>query len=342
MRVLVTGGAGFIGSTFVRTIFRKQPNPEVFVLDALTYAGNLDNLATVQSLPGFRFERADIRDLPIVRGVFERFRPEVVVHFAAESHVDRSILRPARCVSTNVMGTTALLEAAREFPPGVVVHVSTDEVYGTVDKPFFANEHYPLAPSNPYSASKAGSDLLALSYGRTFSIPIIVTRSSNNYGPYQFPEKLIPLMIARALDNSSLPLYGDGQQTRDWLHVDDHCEAIISLIKCGRPGEIYNISGRRHVPNIDVVRMILEYCERPTSLIHHVPDRPAHDRRYAMDSSKLEAETGWSPQVGFEYGLKETVRWYSENLDWVSRVRTGEYHRYYERNYGHRRKISGP
>ena len=340
MRLLVTGGAGFIGSAFVRSAVSSGDGADLLVLDALTYAGNLDNLAPVEQLPGFRFERVDIRDAAPVRRAFESFRPEAVVHFAAESHVDRSILLPSDSISTNVQGTAVLLEAAREFPPRVFVHVSTDEVYGSVDEPGQADESWPLRPSNPYSASKAASDLLALAYAATFSVPVIVTRASNNYGPYQFPEKLIPLMVANALAELPLPVYGDGLQVRDWLHVDDHCRAIDALIAGGRPGQVYNVSGRHALPNVEVIRSILRHCDRPESLVRHVQDRPAHDRRYAMASSKIEAETGWKPRIDFPDGLRETIRWYREHSEWVSRVQTGEYSNYYERNYARRDELA--
>ncbi len=340
MRALVTGGAGFIGSAFVRAALSQEPGAEVLVIDALTYAGNLHNLAPVATLPGFEFQRADIRNAEAVLSAFKSFRPDTVVHFAAESHVDRSILSPADSISTNVQGTAVLLEAAREYPPNLFVHVSTDEVYGSIDEPGFADEASPLLPSNPYSASKAGSDLLVLAYGETFSLPVIVTRASNNYGPYQFPEKLVPLIIANSLGNVPLPIYGDGLQVRDWLHVDDHCRAISSLIECGRPGQIYNVSGQSALPNIEVVRRILRLSDRPESLIEHVPDRPAHDRRYAIATAKIEAETGWMPEVAFDVGLQRTIRWYEEHPDWVARVRNGEYLRYYERNYARRGELA--
>ncbi len=336
MRLLVTGGAGFIGSALVRATLSRSERAEVLVLDALTYAGNLENLAPVAGSAGFRFERADVRDEGAVRGAFRQFRPDVVVHCAAETHVDRSILAPVDAVSTNVHGTATLLEAAREHPPSVLVHVSTDEVYGSIDEPGIAAETAPLHPSSPYSASKAASDLLALAYGATYSLPVIVTRSSNNYGPYQFPEKLVPLMIANSLEERPLPVYGDGLQVRDWLHVDDHCQAIAAVIERGRPGEIYNVAGRAALPNIEVVRRILRHCGRAESLVRHVADRPAHDRRYAIDGRKIEAETGWVPTVGFERGLEETTRWYRQNSGWVARVRSGEYQRYYESNYDRR------
>ena len=336
MRALVTGGAGFIGSAFVRSVLAGDSDSEVLVLDALTYAGNLENLSPVSHLPRFKFRRADIRDADAVRDAFEAFRPDTVVHFAAESHVDRSILAPADSISTNVQGTAVLLEAARGRRPGLFVHVSSDEVYGSIDDPHSADENSAPRPSNPYSASKAGSDLLALAYGETFSLPVIVTRASNNYGPYQFPEKLIPLMIANALENARLPVYGDGLHVRDWLYVDDHCKAIKTLIDQGRPGQVYNISGHSASSNIEVVRRILRLCDRPESLIRHVQDRPAHDRRYAMSTAKIEAETGWSPETTFDTGLRRTIQWYQEHPDWVACVRSREYLQFYERNYVHR------
>jgi dTDP-glucose 4,6-dehydratase len=258
------------------------------------------------------------------------------VHFAAESHVDRSILSPKPVVDTNFLGTFVMLEAARRHETKRFVHVSTDEVYGSIDPPHEADESYPLRPSSPYSASKAGSDLLALSYFTTYKLPVVVTRASNNYGPYQFPEKLIPLMISNALDGKPLPIYGDGLQERDWLHVDDHCRAVAAVLEKGRPGQVYNIGGNRALPNRDVVRMILAATGMPESLMTPVEDRPGHDRRYAITTAKLTRETGWTPQVEFEAGLAETVRWYRENAAWIARVRSGEYRQYYEQNYGRR------
>ena len=337
MRLLVTGGAGFIGSAFARWTLSRGEGTEMLVLDSLTYAGNLENLEPVAKLPGFAFQRGDIRDSRAAREAFQLFQPDVVVHFAAESHVDRSILTPADCVATNIQGTAVLLEAARQCPPRLFVHVSTDEVYGSIDAPAVAHEGSPLRPSSPYSACKAGSDLLALAYAETFMLPVIVTRASNNYGPYQFPEKLIPLMIANALDNVPLPVYGDGMQVRDWLHVEDHCRAITALIEKGRPGEIYNVGGNCPLPNIEVVRRILRHCDRPESLIEHVSDRPAHDRRYAVASEKIQAETEWTPAWRFDEGLRETILWYRANPGWVERVRSGEYLHYYDRNYSRRR-----
>lgn len=337
MKLLITGGAGFIGSAFTRMVLGRREGAEVLVLDLLTYAGNLDNLSPVANHLGFAFTRADIRDAESVGRAFKGFRPDVVVHFAAESHVDRSILSPTDTVSTNIHGTAIMLEAAREFPPRLFVHVSTDEVYGSIEAPQAALESFPLRPSSPYAASKAGSDLLALAYGETFDLPVIVSRASNNYGPYQFPEKLIPLMIANALERVPLPVYGDGLQVRDWLHVDDHCRAIAALIEMGRPGQIYNVGGNRPLANIDVVRRILQLCDRPAKLIEHVPDRPAHDRRYALDSTKIEGDTGWRPTRDFDSGLRDTICWFREHPGWVERVRSGEYQSYYERNYSQRR-----
>jgi len=336
MRALVTGGAGFIGSAFVRLALQTRPEIEVCVLDKLTYAGNLENLEPVAGDPRYRFVRADICDRPAVERVFEEFRPDAVVHFAAESHVDRSILAPDPVFETNLRGTYTLLEAVRERGGVRFLHVSTDEVYGSIEPPAEADEEFPLRPSSPYSASKAGSDLLALSYFKTYGVPVIVTRASNNYGPYQFPEKLIPLMIANALDGDPLPVYGDGLQVRDWLYVDDHCRALLAVLDQGRTGEIYNIGGNCSLPNIEVVKRILAATGKPESLIRHVKDRPGHDRRYALSSAKIAAHTGWRPEVDFETGLARTIRWYQENQGWVRRVRTGEYREYYQRNYGDR------
>jgi dTDP-glucose 4,6-dehydratase len=336
MRLLVTGGAGFIGSAFVRLTAAGADGVEIANLDALTYAGNLENLAPVPPGPAYRFCKADIADASAVDEVFSSFRPDAVVHFAAESHVDRSILSPEPVIRTNLNGTFTLLEAARRHGVSRFVHVSTDEVYGSIDEPFEADENYPLRASSPYSASKAGSDLLALSYHTTYKMNVSVTRASNNYGPYQFPEKLIPLMIANALEGKPLPVYGDGMQIRDWLYVDDHCRAIRAVLDKGRPGEVYNIGGSRALPNIEVVKRILAATGRDESLIRYVTDRPGHDRRYALTSEKLERETGWKPRVEFEQGLADTVRWYRENEAWVANVRSGAYREFYEKNYAGR------
>jgi dTDP-glucose 4,6-dehydratase len=336
MRILVTGGAGFIGSCFVRLLIAERPAVEVLNLDKLTYAGNLDNLASVSANPRYRFVLGDICDAPLVDRLFAEWKPEVVVHFAAESHVDRSIFAPLPVVETNVRGTFTLLESARAHGLERFLHVSTDEVYGSLEPPQEADEAFPLNPSSPYSAAKASSDLLALSYFKTYKLPVIVTRASNNYGPFHFPEKLIPLMISNALEDRPLPVYGDGMQVRDWLFVEDHCRAILTLVERGRDGEIYNIGGNRSLPNLDVVGKILAATGKPQSLIRRVTDRPGHDRRYALSSAKLIHETDWQPRTSFEDGLARTVDWFRSNSEWVSRVKSGEYQTYYARNYEHR------
>jgi dTDP-glucose 4,6-dehydratase len=335
MKILVTGGAGFIGSAFVRMLI-GETGWQVANLDKLTYAGNLENLAPVDGNPRYRFIHADICDERAVESSFGEEKPDAVVHFAAESHVDRSILSPAPVIDTNFRGTFTLLEAARRHGTARFVHVSTDEVYGSLPAPEEATEEFPLNPSSPYSASKAGSDLLARSYYVTYRTPVMITRASNNYGPYQFPEKLIPLMIANALEDRPLPVYGDGQQVRDWLYVDDHCRGILAVLEKGREGEIYNIGGNRSLANLAVVRKLLELSGKPESLIRYVTDRPGHDRRYALSSAKLMRETGWEPRVAFEGGLAQTLAWYRTNPGWVERVRSGEYRAYYESNYGSR------
>jgi dTDP-glucose 4,6-dehydratase len=336
MKLLVTGGAGFIGSAFVRLAIVTRPDMAVVNLDKLTYAGNLDNLREVAGSPRYRFVQADIADAAAVNEIFSTENPDAVVHFAAESHVDRSILSPEPVVRTNMVGTFTLLEAARARKTARFVHVSTDEVYGSIEAPHEADESYPLKTSSPYSASKAGSDLLALSYHTTYKLNLSVTRASNNYGPYQFPEKLIPLMISNALEDKPLPVYGDGQQVRDWLFVDDHCRAIFAVLEKGSAGEVYNIGGNCSLPNIDVIHKILAATGKPASLITTVADRPGHDRRYALTNAKLTRETGWTPAVEFEEGLRKTVAWYRENREWVSRVKSGAYREFYEENYGKR------
>ena len=336
MRLFVTGGAGFIGSAYVRLTLKTTPGAEILNFDALTYAGNLENLTTIAENPRYRFVRGDVCDAKKLDQTISEFRPDTIVHFAAESHVDRSILSPKPVVDTNLIGTFNLLEAARAHGIERFLQISTDEVYGSIDAPAYADEAYPLRPSSPYSASKAGADLLALSYFTTYRLPVMVTRASNNYGPYQFPEKLIPLMIANALEDRSLPIYGDGMQVRDWLHVEDHCRATNAVLEKGRPGEIYNIGGSRALPNLEVVHKILEASGKHKSLIDWVEDRPGHDRRYAITSEKLMKETGWGPEVEFENGLAETMEWYKAHGEWVERVRSGEYQTYYESNYGRR------
>jgi len=290
----------------------------------------------VESNPAYAFRQADICDATAVEAIFAEAKPDAVVHFAAESHVDRSILSPEPVVATNFMGSFQMLEAAKRHGVTRYIHVSTDEVYGSIDEPHDADETWPLVASSPYSSSKAGSDLLALSYFKTFRLPVVVTRASNNYGPYQFPEKLIPLMISNALDGQPLPIYGDGQQVRDWLYVDDHCRAILAVLNKGREGEIYNIGGSRALANLDVVKRILAITGKPESLMVTVKDRPGHDRRYAITSEKVERETGWKAEVEFEQGLESTVRWYEANREWVARVKSGAYRDYYATNYSNR------
>jgi dTDP-glucose 4,6-dehydratase len=327
VKILVTGGAGFIGSAFIRLMIARRPDVEIANLDKLTYAGNLENVAPVAADPRYRFVRGDICDAAEVNTLLEEFPADAIVHFAAESHVDRSILAPGTVFETNLRGTFTLLEAARAHRIARFLHVSTDEVYGSIAEPLAASEESPLCPSSPYSAAKAGSDLLALSYFTTYRLPVVVTRASNNYGPYQFPEKLIPLMITNALDGRKLPVYGDGLNTRDWLYVEDHCRALEAVLERGREGEIYNVGGNRALPNIDIVHKILRATGAPENSIEYVRDRPGHDRRYAIDSSKIRRELGWQPQQDFESGLKLTVQWYLENTAWIERIQSGGYRR---------------
>jgi dTDP-glucose 4,6-dehydratase len=334
-RILVTGGAGFIGSNFVRLLLERGAD-QVVNLDALTYAGNLENLAEVDRDPGYAFVRADIRDAAAVAAAFEAHRPEVVVHFAAESHVDRSVLDATAFVQTNVVGTQVLLDVARAKGVRRFVHVSTDEVYGSLGPTGRFTEDSPLQPNSPYSASKTGSDLLVRAAFHTHGQDVVTTRCSNNYGPYQFPEKLIPLMIANALEGRELPVYGDGRNVRDWIHVRDHCEAIVAVMERGRAGEVYNIGGDSERENLVVVREILRLAGRGEELIRYVKDRPGHDRRYAIDSGRMRDELGWTPRIGFEAGLEQTFRWYVEHREWWERVRSGVYREYYERQYGAR------
>jgi dTDP-glucose 4,6-dehydratase len=336
MRLLVTGGAGFIGSCFIRMAIQDQWSSRTIVFDKLTYAGNLDNLAPVAGHKEFRFVQADICDMDQVEETLSDEHPDAIVHFAAESHVDRSIHSPAPAIQTNFNGTFTLLEAARKFKIPRFLHVSTDEVYGSIGASLEADENFPLRASSPYSASKAASDLLALSYFSTYRLNVTVTRASNNYGPYQFPEKLIPLMISNALEDKPLPVYGDGQQVRDWLYVEDHCRALLAALRSGRAGEIYNIGGNCSLPNLEVVQRILQATGKPTSLIRPVTDRPGHDRRYALKNEKLSVETGWQPRMGFNEGLAKTVAWYVANQEWVARVKSGAYQKFYEQNYAQR------
>jgi dTDP-glucose 4,6-dehydratase len=336
MTILVTGGAGFIGSAFIRTTLAGDPTARIVNLDKLTYAGNLENLTSVASSGRYRFVQGDICDAPLVESLLAGERPDAVVHFAAESHVDRSIHAPTPVFDTNLRGTFTLLEAIRANPVQRFLHVSTDEVYGSIPPPHEADEQYPLVASSPYSAAKAGSDLLVLSYFTTYKLPVLVTRASNNYGPFHFPEKLIPLMITNAFDDLPLPVYGDGRQVRDWLYVEDHCAGLRSVLARGREGEVYNIGGNCSLENIEVVRRILAGTGKPESLIRYVTDRPGHDVRYALSSAKIERETGWSPAMSFDEGLARTIQWYRENRTWAARVKAGEYRNFYALNYGTR------
>lgn len=324
MKRLITGGAGFIGSNFIHYILKKYPNDEVICLDKLTYAGNLPNLEAILNLSNFKFIRGDIADRELVFKVFYEEEPEQVIHFAAESHVDRSILNPDEFLRTNIMGTGVLLDASRKFGVQRFHHVSTDEVYGDLplDRPdLFFTEETPLNPSSPYSSSKAASDMIALAYHRTYGLPVTLSRCSNNYGPFQFPEKLIPLMIYNATNDKSLPVYGDGINVRDWLYVEDHCKAIDLILEKGKIGEVYNIGGHNEKNNIEVVKIILKETGKPESLIQYVKDRPGHDRRYAIDPSKMKRETGWEPETCFDEGIKSTIAWYLSHKEWMEDIK---------------------
>jgi dTDP-glucose 4,6-dehydratase len=336
MNVLVTGGSGFIGSNLVRLVLAERPGWRVVNLDKLTYAGNAENLADLEGDPRYRFVRGDIANGELVADLVRTERVDAVMHLAAESHVDRSILSPAVFIETNVRGTQVLLEAARELAVKRFLHVSTDEVYGSLGPTGLFTEETPLAPSSPYSASKASSDLLALAYAHTFGMNVVVTRCSNNYGPYQFPEKLIPLMIANALEDKPLPVYGDGQNVRDWIQVEDHCRGLLAALERGRAGQVYNFGASSERPNIEIVKAVLRLLGKPESLIQYVKDRPGHDRRYAIDASKARRELGWTPGHRFEEALARTVEWYREHRGWWERIRTGEYLGYYEKQYGGR------
>jgi dTDP-glucose 4,6-dehydratase len=333
--VLITGGAGFIGANFVRLLLEKTQHRAVN-LDALTYAGNLENLAGVDGDPRYAFVKADVTDRAAVEATFGAHRPEIVVHFAAESHVDRSISGAEAFVRTNVLGTQVLLDVARARKVQRFVHVSTDEVYGSLGPTGLFREDTPLQANSPYSASKAGSDLLVRAAFHTHGFPAVTTRCSNNYGPYQFPEKLIPLMIANALEDKKLPVYGDGMNVRDWIYVADHCDGVLTVMEKGREGEVYNLGGDAEMANIDVVKAILREVGKGEELIQFVTDRPGHDRRYAMDTTKARTELGWKPRHGFAEGLRKTVRWYLDNRRWWERVRSGAYQEYYAKQYGAR------
>lgn len=334
--LLVTGGAGFIGSNFIHYILEKYPNYKIVNFDKLTYAGNLENLKGIESNPNYNFERGDICDKETVSNVIEKYKIDTIVNFAAESHVDRSILGAAIFVQTNVLGTQVLLDVAKEKEIKLFLQVSTDEVYGSLGEVGKFTEETPLHPNSPYAASKTGADLLALAYQHTFGLPVVITRCSNNYGPYQFPEKLIPLMIANALNDKPLPVYGQGTNVRDWLHVRDHCEAIDVVLHKGKTGEVYNIGGNNEWKNIDIVKLLLSKLNKPESLITFVQDRLGHDLRYAIDASKIKRELGWEPRYTFEQGIDETIRWYLENKEWWQRILSGDYKEYYKNMYENR------
>lgn len=335
MKILVTGGAGFIGSNFIRYFLRTHAESAVVNLDKLTYAGNLDNLSDLETHSTYQFIRGDICDAEILRNILaEPF--DAVVHFAAESHVNRSIAGAEEFIRTNVEGTLKLLEAARRAKLPRFLHVSTDEVYGSIAAPENANEESPLRPNSPYAASKAASDLLVRSFWQTYRFPALLTRSSNNYGPYQFPEKFLPLMITNAIEGKPLPVYGDGLQERDWIFVEDHCRALDRVLHSGRPGEIYNIGYGQGVTNLSVVRRLLQILNKPEDQIKFVEDRPGHDRRYALDSGKIRRQLGWEPAVTFEEGLLLTIDWYRAHDDWVRKTKSGEYREYYQRFYENR------
>ena len=339
MNIIVTGGADFIGSNFIYYMLKKHPADRIICVDKLTYAGNLETLEAAMEKKNFKFIRADIADRQAVYRIFEQEKPDIVVNFAAESHVDRSIENPEIFLQTNVIGTSVLLDACRKYGIDRYHQVSTDEVYGDLplDRPdLFFTEETNLKTSSPYSASKAGADLLVMAYHRTYKIPTTISRCSNNYGPYHFPEKLIPLMIINALSDKKLPVYGDGKNVRDWLYVEDHCRAIDLILQKGRVGEVYNIGGHNERANIDVVKTILKELGKPEDLIEHVTDRKGHDRRYAIDPTKIHTELGWEPETKFEDGIKKTVKWYLEHRDWWMGIISGDYQTYYERMYDKR------
>ena len=339
MTIIVTGGAGFIGSNFIYYQLEKHPEDRIVCIDSLTYAGNMATLDGAMQAENFRFVKADITDREAVERLFEEEHPDIVVNFAAESHVDRSVEDPGLFLRTNILGTQTLMDACRKYGIRRYHQVSTDEVYGDLplDRPdLFFTEETPIHTSSPYSASKASADLLVLAYARTFRLPVSITRCSNNYGPYHFPEKLIPLMISRALADESLPVYGTGENVRDWLYVEDHCAAIDLVMRKGREGEVYNVGGHNERTNLEVVKTILRELGKPESLITYVKDRPGHDRRYAIDPTKIHTELGWLPQTSFDEGIKRTIRWYLEHRKWWEDILAGDYQDYYEKMYGNR------
>ena len=339
MTIIVTGGAGFIGSNFVFHMLNKYPDYRIVCLDCLTYAGNLSTLEPVMDNPNFRFVKESITDRDAVYKLFEEEHPDMVVNFAAESHVDRSIENPQVFLDTNIIGTSVLMDACRKYGIKRYHQVSTDEVYGDLplDRPdLFFHEDTPIHTSSPYSSSKAAADLLVLAYHRTYGLPVTISRCSNNYGPYHFPEKLIPLMISRALADEELPVYGKGENVRDWLHVSDHCEAIDLIIHKGKVGEVYNVGGHNERTNLEVVKTILKALDKPESLIKFVTDRPGHDMRYAIDPTKLETELGWEPKYNFDTGIAQTIEWYLNNKEWWQNILSGEYANYFDKMYGNR------
>jgi len=338
-KILITGGAGFIGANHIYYAMETNPEDTIICVDKLTYAGNMETLTQVLDRDNFHFEKADIADKQAIRAIFDKYRPDYVINYAAESHVDRSIDNPGVFLTTNILGTQVLLDAAREFEVERYHQVSTDEVYGDLplDRPdLFFTEETPIHTSSPYSASKAGADLLCQAYCRTYKMPITISRCSNNYGPYHFPEKLIPLMITNAMQDKSLPVYGKGENVRDWLFVTDHCRAVDLIVRKGTSGEVYNIGGHNERTNIDVVKAILTGLGKPETLITYVTDRPGHDRRYAIDPTKISSELGWLPETKFEDGLNKTIDWYKNNKAWWQNVLDGEYQKYYEKMYGNR------
>ncbi|MBZ9570461.1 dTDP-glucose 4,6-dehydratase [Methanobrevibacter sp. TMH8] len=338
MKILVTGGAGFIGSNFIHYMLEKYPDYCIINLDSLTYCGNLENLKDTEKNPNYKFIKGDIANNQLIDTIVFENKVDYIINFAAESHVDRSIQNPKIFLESNIIGTQNLLEIAKKYhEKGQLkkyIQISTDEVYGTLGKTGYFTEKTPLASNSPYSASKAGADLIVRAYHETFHLPINITRCSNNYGPYQFPEKLIPLMINNALNNKKLPVYGDGKNVRDWLHVYDHCTAIDLVLHKGKAGEVYNIGGNNEKENIEIVKLILQYLKKSEDLIEYVEDRLGHDRRYAIDSTKIQKELGWKPKYTFEIGMKETIEWYLANNDWLNNIISGDYISYYEKMYG--------
>lgn len=342
MNIIVTGGAGFIGANFVYYELEKHPEDRIICLDKLTYAGNLETLEDAMNNPNFRFVKGDIADKELIEKLFEEEKPDIVVNFAAESHVDRSIEDPGIFLKTNIIGTQVLMDACRKYGIKRYHQVSTDEVYGDLplDRPdLFFTEETPIHTSSPYSSSKAGADLLVLAYYRTYGLPVTITRCSNNYGPYHFPEKLIPLMISRALADESLPVYGKGENVRDWLYVKDHCAAIDLVMREGKVGEVYNIGGHNEKSNLEVVKIILEKLGKPESLITYVTDRPGHDMRYAIDPTKIHDELGWLPETKFEDGIEQTIEWYLNNKEWWENILSGEYQNYFEKMYKEKDRV---